>query len=200
MAKRKVFVILLMSTAWLVLGCTGGLQYQRVLDRAQEQNLNRETITDIDSIQMAAVYMDRNGNSNNKVRAYYLLGCAYRDAGEAPNALEAFHDAADRADTTSAGCNYGLLMRVHAQSAMLFKSLLLSDEMLEELGKQRRYAQLAGDDLSAIKAIERSADAYRLQNMNDSAVNIQMRASELYEQYVSMKRRHWRLAPSSLIW
>ncbi len=183
MAKRKVFVILLMSTAWLVLGCTGGLQYQRVLDRAQGQNLNRETITDIDSIQMAAVYMDRNGNSNNKVRAYYLLGCAYRDAGEAPNALEAFHDAADRADTTSAGCNYGLLMRVHAQSAMLFKSLLLSDEMLEELGKQRRYAQLAGDDLSAIKAIERSADAYRLQNMNDSAVNIQMRASELYEQY-----------------
>lgn len=183
MAKRKVFVILLMSTAWLVLGCTGGLQYQRVLDRAQEQNLNRETITDIDSIQMAAVYMDRNGNSNNKVRAYYLLGCAYRDAGEAPNALEAFHDAADRADTTSADCNYGLLMRVHAQSAMLFKSLLLSDEMLDELGKQRRYAQLAGDDLSAIKAIERSADAYRLQNMNDSAVNIQMRASELYEQY-----------------
>lgn len=181
--QRKRFVILLVCMAWLMLGCMDGEQYRRVLNRAQEQNLNRETITDIDSIQMAAKYFDRHGSNNDKVRAYYLLGCAYRDAGEAPNALEAFHDAADRADTTSADCDYGLLMRVHAQSAMLFKKLLLSKETLDELNAQRRCAQLAGDDRNAIIAIERSADAYRLFDMNDSAVNIQLRASDLYEQY-----------------
>ena len=181
--KRKKFVILLMSVALLVLGCTDGKQYAQILDRAQEQNLNRETITDIDSIQMAADYYDRHGSNNDKVRAYYLLGCAFRDAGEAPNALEAFHDAAERADTTSADCDYGLLMRVHAQSAMLFKNLLLSKETLDELNAQRRFAQLAGDDKNAITAIERSADAYRLFDMKDSAVNIQLRASDLYEQY-----------------
>jgi tetratricopeptide (TPR) repeat protein len=178
----KKSVYLLMAMVWLA-GCTDGRQYAQILDRAQEQNLNRETITDIDSIQMAAGYYDRHGNSNDKVRAYYLLGCAHRDAGEAPNALEAFHEAADRADTTSADCDYGLLMRVHAQSAMLFKYQLLPYEMLDELWAQRRNALLAGDDRSAITAIERTADAYRLMNMKDSAVNIQLRASDLYEQY-----------------
>ena len=74
-------------------------------------------------------------------------------------------------------------MRVHSQSSELFKSQLLPYEMLDELGKQRHYAQLAGDDKSAIIAIERSADAYRMLDMKDSAVNIQLRASELYEQY-----------------
>lgn len=181
--QRKWFVILLVCMAWLMLGCTDGKRYAQILDRAQEQNLNRETITDIDSIQMAAKYFDRHGSNNDKVRAYYLLGCAYRDAGEAPNALEAYHDAADRADTTSADCDYGLLMRVHAQSAMLFKKMNLSKEIIDELHLQRRCAKLAGDDRNAITAIERSADAYRLFDMNDSAVNIQLRASDLYEQY-----------------
>lgn len=181
--KRKRNVIIVVSSVLLLLCCTDGEQYRRVLDRAQEQNLNRATITDIDSIQMASGYFDRHGTNNDKVRAYYLLGCAYRDAGEAPNALEAFHDAADRADTTSADCDYGLLMRVHAQSAMLFKKMLLSKETIDELNAQRRCAMLAGDDKNAITAIERSADAYRLFDMKDSAVNIQLRASDLYEQY-----------------
>ena len=84
---RKKSFLLLVGAAWLVLGCTGGDQYQRVLDRAQEQNQNWDSITGIDSIQMAVKYVDRHGSSNEKVRAHYLLGCAYRDAGEAPNAL-----------------------------------------------------------------------------------------------------------------
>ena len=181
--KKTKLVILGVSLAWLVLSCTEGHVYKQVLDRAQQQNLNRDTITGIDSIQMAADYYDQHGTNKEAVRAYYLLGCAYRDAGEAPNALEAFHEAADRADTTQADCDYGLLMRVHSQSSELFKSQLLPYEMLDELGKQRHYAQLAGDDKSAIIAIERSADAYRMLDMKDSAVNIQLRASELYEQY-----------------
>lgn len=119
--KRTRFVIIMVCVVWLVLGCTDGKQYAQILDRAQEQNQNWDSITGIDSIQMAVKYVDRHGSNNDKVRAYYLLGCAYRDAGEAPNALEAFHDAADRADTTSADCDYGLLMRVHAQSAELFR-------------------------------------------------------------------------------
>ena len=180
---KQKSVLILVSAAWLVLGCGGGGQYTRVLDRAEEQNQNWDSITGIDSIRMAAAYMDRHGSANEQVRAHYLLGCAYRDAGEAPNALEAYHEAAERADTTSADCDYGLLMRVHAQAAMLFKDQQLPEEMLDELKAQRRYAQLAGDDRSAIIAIERSADAYRMLDMKDSAVNIQLRASDLYEQY-----------------
>lgn len=173
---------LLVSAAWLVLGCTGGEQYAQVLDRAERQNQNWDSITGIDSIQMAVKYVDRHGSSNEKVRAHYLLGCAYRDAGEAPNALEAFHDAADRADTTSADCDYGLLMRVHAQSSELFRYQQLPYEMLEELEAQRRCAIKAGNTKAAINAIERSAEAYQLLNMPDSIISFRMRASTMYEQ------------------
>ena len=180
--KRTRFVIIMVCVVWLVLGCTDGKQYAQILDRAQEQNQNWDSITGIDSIQMAVKYVDRHGSNNDKVRAYYLLGCAYRDAGEAPNALEAFHDAADRADTTSADCDYGLLMRVHAQSAELFRYQLLPYEVLEELEAQRRCAIKAGNTKASINAIERSAEAYQLLNMPDSIISFRMRASTMYEQ------------------
>ncbi len=175
-------VILLVSAAWMVLGCTDGGQYAQVLDRAERQNQNWDSITGIDSILMAVKYVDRHGSNNNKVRAYYLLGCAYRDAGEAPNALEAFHEAADRADTTSVDCDYGLLVKIHAQSSELFRYQQLSYEMLEELEAQRRCAIKAGNTKADINAIERSAEAYQLLNMPDSIISFRMRASTMYEQ------------------
>ena len=180
MKQKRIF--LLMGAAWLVLGCTDGGQYAQVLDRAERQNQNWDSITGIDSIQMAVKYVDRHGSSNDKVRAHYLLGCAYRDAGEAMNALEAYHEAADRADTMSADCDYGQLMKVHSQSAELFKSQLLPYEMLEELDAQRRYAIKAGNMKAAINAQERSADAYYLLNKPDSVISLRMQASKMYEQ------------------
>lgn len=182
MAKVVKCGYLLVGAAWLVLGCTGGEQYAQVLDRAERQNQNWDSITGIDSIQMAVKYVDRHGSSIEKVRAHYLLGCAYRDAGEAPNALEAFHEAADRADTTSMDCDYGLLMKVHAQSSELFRYQLLPYEMLEELEAQRRCAIKAGNTKASINAIERSAEAYQLLNMPDSIILVRMRASTMYEQ------------------
>jgi len=168
---------------WLVLGCGGGGQYSRVLDRAQKQNQDRDSITGIDSIRMAAEYADRHGNSNEKVRAYYLLGCAYRDAGDALKALEAYHDAADCADTTDVDCDYGLLIRVHGQASDLFRRQLLPHEMLGELEAQRHYALRIGDMRMAINALECSADAYRLMGVDDSVITIRRRASAQYERY-----------------
>lgn len=179
---KQKWIYLLVSAAWLVLGCTDGEQFAQVLDRAERQNQNWDSITGIDSIQMAVRYVDRHGSSNKKVRAHYLLGCAYRDAGEAMNALEAYHEAADMADTTSVDCDYGLLMKVHAQSSELFRYQLLPYEMLEELEAQRRCAIKAGNTKAAINAIERSAEAYQLLNMPDSIILFRMRASTMYEQ------------------
>lgn len=179
---KQKWIYLLVSAAWLVLGCTDGEQFAQVLDRAERQNQNWDSITGIDSIQMAVRYVDRHGSSNEKVRAHYLLGCAYRDAGEAMNALEAYHEAADMADTTSVDCDYGLLMRVHSQSSELFRYQLLPYEMLEELEAQRRCAIKAGNTKAAINAIERSAEAYQLLNMPDSIILFRMRASTMYEQ------------------
>lgn len=164
---------------WLLCSCTGP-QYRQILDRAERQNAAFDSITNIDSLQLAATYFDRHGTSNEQVRAHYLLGCAYRDAAEAPKALEAYHDATDRADTTRTDCDYNLMMRLHAQMAELFYQQLLPYEMIEELNDQYRYALRAGDDKAAINALERRANAYYLLNMPDSVIPIRMNASEEY--------------------
>ena len=178
--KNKLLLLTLLA---LFLGCADDSRYMHILDRAQEQNQNYDSITGIDSIQMAAEYYDRHGNNNNKVRAYYLLGCAYRDAGEPPQALQAWHDAADRADTTSENCDYVLLMLVHSQSAVLLRNQFLPYDMLDELRAQRRCALLAGDDKNAINALERMNDAFYLLNEPDSVIRYCLRASQLYQQY-----------------
>lgn len=173
---------ILLSIAVLLLACSGGQEYEQVLDRAHEQNQNYENITGIDSIQKAGEYYDRHGSANEQVRAHYLLGCAYRDAEEAMKALEAYHDAIDRADTTSKDCDYNLLLRVHGQSVEIFKKQLLPYEMLDELEAQRICALKAGDIKNAINALERTADAYYLLNKPDSIIAIRLRASKMYEQ------------------
>ncbi|MBP5776828.1 MAG: hypothetical protein J6W56_04690 [Prevotella sp.] len=179
--KRIRTIIFLVGMTGLILGCSGG-SYRQTLDRAERQNTSYDSITHIDSIQMAADYLDRHGSANEQVRAYYLLGCAYRDAAEAPKALEAYHAAADRADTTRTDCDYSLLMRLHAQMAELFYQQLLPYEMMDELDSQHRYALRAGDDKAAVNAIERRANAYYLLDKPDSIIPIRLKASAMYEQ------------------
>jgi lipopolysaccharide biosynthesis regulator YciM len=61
-----------------------------------------------------ADYYDRHGSTNEQMRAHYLLGCAYRDMGEAPMALQCYQDAVDKADTTDTECDFSLLSRLHS--------------------------------------------------------------------------------------
>ena len=61
-----------------------------------------------------ADYYDRHGSANEQMRAHYLLGCAYRDMGEAPMALQCYQDAVDKADTTNTECDFSLLSRLHS--------------------------------------------------------------------------------------
>ena len=177
--RTQLSIVILSGIIWLFSSCTGH-QYHQLLNRAAAQNAAFDSITGIDSIQMAADYLDLHGTANEQVLAHYLLGCAYRDAAEAPKALEAYHDAADRADTTRADCDYGLLMRLHAQMAELFYQQLLPYEMMEELDAQHRYALRSGDNKAAVNALERRANAYYLLDKPDSIIPIRMRASEQY--------------------
>ena len=63
--------------------------------------------------------------------AHYLLGRAYHEHGEAPMALQCYHEAIDCADTTAADCDYAQLARVYGQMGDIFynqqkASLILS--------------------------------------------------------------------------
>ena len=40
-------------------------------------------------------YYDSHGTPNERLRAHYMLGCVYRDLGEAPHALDCFQSMFD---------------------------------------------------------------------------------------------------------
>ena len=98
-----------------------------------------------DSVMIDVVdYYDCHGTANEQMEAHYLLGCVYRDLGEAPKALSAYHDAVECADTTAADCDYALLARLHAQMASLLNDMQLPYEAIDEaspsLGTMKLYS------------------------------------------------------------
>ena len=187
--------------ALLLAACTANRQrYERVLQRAHEQNQAYDSITNIDSLRLAAEYFDRHGSANEGMRAHYLLGCAYRDMGDAPRALEAYHDAADRADTTSNDCDYGLLCRVHSQTAYIFDMERMPVESIDEDRKAMQYAWKAGDTLSAITLLGQIASGYYVLNMPDSTLLLSEEASRLSEKFGYEKSAGTELGPAIYIY
>ena len=196
MKRTRYFIITISCTVCLLAGCgDDGLRYTHILEVAQQQNVNYDSITHIDSIEDAVKYFDSHGSANERVRAHYLLGCAYRDAGEAPKALECYHDAVDCADTTKADCDYNLLVRLHAQMADLFYKQLLPYDMLTELEALYKCALHAEDTLNAIISIERKAGVYNLLNKPDSIIIIRQHASQLYKSNGHIKEAALALGP-----
>ena len=128
-------------------------------------------------------YYNTWGNANERLMAYYLLGCCYRDMGEAPRAVDAYLDAAAQADTTSNECDFYTLGCVYAQMAGLYhKQLLLSYE-IEARKKASHFAFLANNTFGAIFALDKSTSAYILLNKRDSAEIILKEARNQYMKY-----------------
>ena len=70
-------------------------------------------------------YYDRHGDANRQLKAYYLMGCIYRDRHEAPMALQWYLDAVEKADTLASDCDYLTLMKVYGQMADIYHSQLM---------------------------------------------------------------------------
>lgn len=154
-----------------------------VLDDADSLNGSYIPITSDSLLREAVAYFDSQGTPNDRLRARYLLGCAYRDMEEAPRAIEAWQDAIACADTTVADCEYSLVGKAYSQMAnLLHRQLLLSDEI--DARKQAfHYTFLSGDTLVAIHEYKLIAGSYLLQNKNDSAESILKEAIKRYQEY-----------------
>ena len=123
-----------------------------------------------DSVLLDVVkYYDRHGTPNQQMEAHYLLGCAYRDMGEAPHALDCYLDAIAKADTTTENFDYRALGSIYVQTAFLYQQMMLFSYELEAHRKAAYYDYLAGDTLYAIYEQKMVAGAYIMQNKPDSA-------------------------------
>ena len=149
---------------------------------ADAANKCYDTLPSDSLLREVAEFYDRHGTSNEQVRAHYLLGCAYRDLGEAPQALDCFHDAIDRADTTATDCDYYTLSRVHAQAAALLGEQMLPYQQLDELLLQYSTAMKAKDTLCALNAVSQEITAYDFLEMSDSVISISNRLASIYHE------------------
>ena len=127
-------------------------------------------------------HFDNHGTPNEQMLAYYLLGRTYADAGEAPQAINAYSEAANRADTTAADCDYKTLCRVYAQMADVFYYQNLYENQLISLDRATFYGYKAKDTLAALLVYAQKMDAYKMLMMPDSMLYVCETVSRLFQQ------------------
>ena len=87
---------------------------QRLLMAKAQNKLYLSMPTD-SIFQEVVDYYDSKGSDNEKMQAYYLMGCVYRDQKEAPKAMMSYKKAVEYADTLSKKCDYCTLSKVYGQ-------------------------------------------------------------------------------------
>lgn len=136
--------------------------------QAKAMNKGYERFTSDSIMKEVTEYYNQNGSDNEKMTANYLLGCVYRDIGDAPTAMRYLEKATDYAQEDIQ--SYRMLAHIHNQLADLLDRQALVENELQELDVARHYAQLAGDTIDAIATFSLKALAYLLINRTDSAI------------------------------
>lgn len=162
------------------------MRYQLLYHKA----MNKADISfSSDSIMKNVVaYYEKHGTSNERMLAYYMLGCVYRDIHEAPLALEYYNKATEQADTVSHDCDYSTLYRIYSQMGVLFEKQYLFNQEFIAYNKATKYAYMAKDTLNALLCYMNS---YIDLNQNDSIIARNLRAANLlrkhgYNYYANM--------------
>lgn len=105
-------------------------------------------------------YYDSWGTDNEKMQAYYLLGCVYRDQKDAPKAMMSYKKAVECADTLSKECDYSTLSKVYGQMADICRFQYLHKQSIECYKKYSYYAAKANNMASYIQGFELIASEY----------------------------------------
>ena len=90
---------------------------------------------------------------NDRLRAYYALGCVYRDLHDAPIALLTWEQGVTAADTTAADCDFATLFRVYGQMASIYFRQSMPEKQLEAGNAFCKYALCASDTLNYIRGL-----------------------------------------------
>ena len=165
----------------LMFAACSGIDYEQQLERFEEMNRTDVPMTP-DSVQPIVRHYDHWWHSrNHRMRAYYMLGCAYRDQGSAPRALENYQRAASIADTTDADCDLNILMRVHSQMSQIFLLQRLPEQEEKELKIAKRLAWQVKDTFSALILEEHQTNILYNRGKYDECIS---KALELHQKFL----------------
>ena len=197
MNAKKLIGFLFVGAVALLMGCSGDkAQRLQQLEQLEQQNRSGEAMLNDSLAESLVNYFDRHGDANERMRSRYILGRTYYCLGELPRALEMYNEAADCADTTSADCNYKVLSRIHAQSAVIFNLQIQPRSQLDELRMAEYYAWRGEDTIQAIECFAQQGDVYAFWGMADSAIYIKEKASTLFKSIGKENRAYQTLGPT----
>lgn len=100
---------------------------------------------DTAAIMDAIDYYRQQKDSRQVMLGYYLLGSIYRDLGDAPRGVEAFHQVIEEADTTNKDCDYRIMARAEGQKSNLQRHQIIYTEAIESSSRAEYYAWQARD-------------------------------------------------------
>ena len=169
---RTILAFLLPVAVLFLVACTDDRAadaMRQELLRAREMNKEYVPFTTDSVMRKVAAWYDRHGTPNERMEAHYLLGCVYRDLGEAPRAIDCYLDAAACADTTATDCDFRTLGSIYAQMADLYYKQFLLSYSIDARRRAHDYAIISGDTALAQYDREFIAGTYILMNRQDTA-------------------------------
>ena len=169
----------------LLMGCTTAGERARMcagLDSINVLNRTDQPFT-VQDVEPYVQFFDDHGTSNDQVLAHYLLGRAYYEHGEAPMALQCYHEATERADTTDKDCDYKQLSRIYGQMADIFyhQGLYRQEQVYDKLAE--KFAWKGKDTLAALINMEEQCFAFKRLGQIDSVIYIIEKVANLYKKY-----------------
>ena len=177
---------------WLLVLCAGVVacttegerrQMAQVIAEADSMNRNYVPMTSDSLLLQACAFYDRHGSPNERMKARYLLGCVYRDLGEAPRAVDCYQEAVDCADTLADDCDYRTLGCIYSQMGDVFHQQMLLNDEINVRKHAMKYAFIARDTINGLYDYMITAGVYLILNKKDSAEIILKTANSLYIKY-----------------
>lgn len=180
--RHTPYYILCLWAVCILIGCDNGKQQRLQLEQLEQHNRAGEQLLNDSLAEALVAYFDKHGDANERMRSRYMLGRTYYHLGELPRALETYLEAADCADTTADNCDYKVLSRIHAQSAVIYHSQVQPRSELTDLRLAEYYAWKGKDTLQAIECHAVQAGAYDYLHIPDSVIYIREKASALFKE------------------
>ena len=154
------------------------LRMEHLLLRCNAQN-KADSLFSSDSLGLLLTrYFDQEGTPNQRMLAHYVLGCAYRDMGDSPSALQCFSDAVAAADTAAVDCDLYQLSIIYGQAGGIYSSQCLSEEALKAFGMAELYATRIGDSLRIYNIWSNKSNSYFYQGNFKEGVEMKERAAD----------------------
>lgn len=134
-----------------------------------------------DSVMKQVVaYYDKHGSANERMLAYYLLGCTYRDLDDSPASLDCYLQATEQVDTLSRDCDYHTLARIYGQIGVVYLGQRLPLNAKNAYWKNEKYSWIVKDTLEALIAAESQVNS---SIMLESPSQIIEQCNDVYNNY-----------------